>query len=282
MAKDNFRNLEKARIPDGYFLRRNGDKVTGDASVTGDDGPTGPTGDASTETGPTGPAETGPTGPTGDLGVTGVTGDSGPSGPTGDQGDTGPTGDAGGAGADGDTGPTGDSGPTGPTGGGTGDTGPTGPSGGGSGPTGPTGPTVGETGDSGPTGPTGPTEADVVLILKAIADDVVLTTGDGKARVTIPEKCNGMNLTIAEAHVYTVSSSGLPTIQIHNETNGQDVLSTRITIDETEIDSTTAVAPPVINGTQDHVATADVYRIDVDIAGTGTKGCEVRMEFALP
>ncbi len=301
MAKDAWRYINKDNVPDGFFLRREGDDITGDESITGDTGPTGPTGDASTETGPTGP--------TGDIGVTGV---------TGDQGVTGPTGDAGAAGADGDTGPTGDSGPTGPTGGGTGDTGPTGPTGGGTGdsgptgptgggtgdtgPTGPTGPTVGDTGetgptgptgdtgvsgptgagDSGPTGPTGPTEADVVAVLKVIADDVALTAGDGKIRFTIPEKLNGMNLVVVGAHVYTVSSAGLPTIQIHNETNGQDVLSTEITIDANEIDSTTAVAQPVINGAQDHVVTADVYRIDIDIAGTGTKGCELRMEFALP
>ncbi len=277
MAKDNFRNLEKARIPDGLFLRRDGDKITGDASVTGDTGPTGPTGDDSIITGPTGDAGAdGPTGPTG-----GGTGDTGPTGPTGGgTGDTGPTGD------------TGDSGPTGPSGGGSGPTGPTGPGVGATGDSGPTGDTgdtgptgagdTGPTGDSGPTGDTGPTDVDRVIILKVIADDTVLTTGDGKMRVTIPEQLNGMNLTVAEAHVYGASSSGLPTIQIHNETNGQDVLSTRITIDETEIDSTTAVAPPVIDGAQDHVVTADVYRIDVDVAGTGTDGLEVRMQFAMP
>lgn len=150
MAKDNFRNLEKVRIPDGFFLRRAGDKITGDASVTGDTGPTGPTGDTSILTGPTGPTgntgdtgetgSTGDTGPTGDAGGAGADGATGLTGPTGDSGLTGPTG-----GGTGDTGPTGDSGPTGPTGGGTGDTGVTGP----------TGPTVGDTGETGPTGPTG-------------------------------------------------------------------------------------------------------------------------------
>jgi hypothetical protein len=121
-----------------------------------------------------------------------------------------------------------------------------------------------------------------VVVLKVIADDTALSTGDGKIRFTIPEKLNGMNLTVAEAHVYTVSSSGLPTIQIHNETAVADVLSTAITIDVSETDSTTATTPPVINTAEDDVATAEVYRIDVDIAGTGTAGLEVRMQFATP
>lgn len=121
-----------------------------------------------------------------------------------------------------------------------------------------------------------------VVILKVIADDTALTTGDGKMYFTIPVELNGMNLVSVGAHVYTVSSSGTPTIQIHNLTDTVDMLSTRITIDANEKDSKDATAAAVIDTTHDDVATGDEIRIDVDVAGTGTAGLEIRMGFQLP
>jgi len=91
-----------------------------------------------------------------------------------------------------------------------------------------------------------------------------------------------MNLVDADASVYTVSSSGLPTVQIHNVTDAQDMLSTRITIDVSEYSSYTAAAPPVINASYDDVVTGDRLRVDVDVAGTGTKGLDVILVFQLP
>jgi len=121
-----------------------------------------------------------------------------------------------------------------------------------------------------------------VVVLKVIADDTSLTTGDGKMYFTIPIELNGMNLVSVGAHVYTVSSSGLPTIQIHNLTDTADMLSTRITIDANEKDSKDATAAAVIDTDHDDVATGDEIRIDVDGAGTGTKGLEIRLGFSLP
>ena len=121
-----------------------------------------------------------------------------------------------------------------------------------------------------------------VIVLKVIADDTALTTGDGKMHFTIPAELNGMNLVSVGAHVYTVSSSGLPTIQIHNLTDTVDMLSTRITIDANEKDSKDATTAAVIDTTHDDVATGDEIRIDVDVAGTGTKGLEIRMGFRKP
>lgn len=120
------------------------------------------------------------------------------------------------------------------------------------------------------------------VILKAVADDAALTTGDGKMYLTVPVELNGMNLTAIAAHVYTASTSGTPTIQVYNLTDTSDMLSTRITIDENETDSSTATAAAVIDTAHDDVATADVLRVDVDVAGTGTKGLELRMSFQIP
>lgn len=109
-----------------------------------------------------------------------------------------------------------------------------------------------------------------------------LATGDGQAYFSVPAQVNGYNLVSAQAHVTTVSSSGTPTVQIHNVTQAADMLSTRITIDANEKDSVTAATPPVIDTGNDDVATGDELRIDVDVAGTGTKGLQIRLGFQLP
>ena len=124
--------------------------------------------------------------------------------------------------------------------------------------------------------------AERVVYFQVIADDTALTTGDGKMYFTVPPTLNGMNLVDADAMVATASTSGLPTIQIRNVTKAQDMLSTKITIDANEFASYTAATPPVIDTTKDDVATADVLRIDVDGAGTGTKGLQVVLTFRLP
>lgn len=106
-----------------------------------------------------------------------------------------------------------------------------------------------------------------------------LTTGDGKYYWVVPEELDGANIILAHAHVFTASSSGLPSIMLHNETLAQDVLSTAITLDVSETDSKDAVTQPVINTTYDHVATGDVLRWDIDAIGTGTAGLQTRLQF---
>lgn len=114
-----------------------------------------------------------------------------------------------------------------------------------------------------------------------IADEITLTTGDAKMIFTVPPILNGMNLVDADAMVYIAATSGTPTIQIANVNIG-DMLSTPITIDRNEDNSYTAAIQPVIDTDKDHVATGDVLRIDVDVAGTGTKGLQVCLTFKLP
>ena len=106
-----------------------------------------------------------------------------------------------------------------------------------------------------------------------------LATGDGQMLITIPSSLDGKVLKSANAVVYTASSSGLPTIQIHNLTDTADMLSTRITIDATELTSYTAVAPSVVDAANDDVATGDILQVDVDVAGTGTTGLDIHLIF---
>jgi len=114
------------------------------------------------------------------------------------------------------------------------------------------------------------------------APDGAVGTGDGMAYFVIPPEMNGMDLVDADAAVVAVSSSGTPTVQIHNTTDSQDMLSTRITIDVGEYTSYTAETAPVIDGDHAAVETGDIIRIDVDEAGTGIKGLIVVMSFRLP
>lgn len=110
-----------------------------------------------------------------------------------------------------------------------------------------------------------------------------ITTGNGKAYVRIHPAVNGMNLTAVGASVSTVSSSGPVTVQIRRVRSGSpaDMLSTPITIDVSETDSSTATAA-VIDGANDDVATADQIFVDIDAAGTGAKGLFVTLTFKHP
>lgn len=120
------------------------------------------------------------------------------------------------------------------------------------------------------------------LQLKVIDDSTTLTTGDGKIIFCIPASLNGCDLTAIAAFVTTVSSSGLPTVQIRNITQTADMLTTKVSIDASEFTSYTAATAAVIDTGNDDVATGDLIAIDVDVAGTGAKGLGVILTFTLP
>jgi hypothetical protein len=122
----------------------------------------------------------------------------------------------------------------------------------------------------------------VITLLVSDPNGSALTVGDGKAYWRVPSALNGMNLVSVAAALTTVSSVGIPTVQIANVTDAVDMLSTKLTVDATETDSSTAAAAAVIDATKDDVATGDMLRIDVDVAGTGAKGLMVEMQFQLP
>jgi hypothetical protein len=124
-------------------------------------------------------------------------------------------------------------------------------------------------------------DVEVVSIIVTDPNGAALTTGDGKAYFRVPSTLNGKNLIDASASVSTVSSSGLPTVQLRRKRSGTDVdmLTTKITIDASERDSGSAAAAEAIDTANDDVATGDQIYIDVDVAGTGAKGLVVEMQF---
>ena len=122
------------------------------------------------------------------------------------------------------------------------------------------------------------------LIIKVLPDAIPTYVGDGIAAITIPLALNDLYLSgvagTLGAHVYTAGVTGTTDVMLHNLTNAQDMLSTVITIDSGETDSSTAAAAPVVNS-YNQVSTADVIRFDIDAISTGTaaNGLEIRMQF---
>lgn len=116
--------------------------------------------------------------------------------------------------------------------------------------------------------------------IKVFADDVAATTGDGKFIVFMPPQYNNLVLKRVYGYVTGASSSGALTIQIRNTTQAVDMLSTAITIDQSELSSLTAATQPTINTTNATVVEGDQIAIDVDGAGTSAEGLGVVLIFA--
>lgn len=108
-------------------------------------------------------------------------------------------------------------------------------------------------------------------------------SGDGKFYFHIPPGLDGMNLVYAHAEVFTAGVTGTMDIQLHNVDNALDMLSTKLTIDSNETGSDTAATAVAINGSNDHVNTNDVVRVDVDaIQTTPANGLLITLGFQLP
>jgi len=118
--------------------------------------------------------------------------------------------------------------------------------------------------------------------IDVIAEDTALTTGDDKYTFVVPAELDGCNLVAVASFVKTVSSSGLPTVQLYHVTKAADILSTALTIDANEHHSKDAATPAVIDGTKDDVAEGDQIRVDVDVAGTETEGLKLFLSFRKP
>ena len=129
-------------------------------------------------------------------------------------------------------------------------------------------------------GPQGDPANGYPLIWKVQAPTDALNTGDGLDYLFIPPELNGANLVVAHAALVT-PGTGTTTIQIRNVTQTADMLSTRITIDSAEQDSSTA-SPSVIDTANDDVAQFDKIACDIDAAAAGAKGLVLLLRFEVP
>lgn len=112
-----------------------------------------------------------------------------------------------------------------------------------------------------------------------------LTTSD-KAYFRIPSAFTGMNLVTVQATVGTgasgSSSSGIPTFTVKNVTDGNQMLSTNLTVDASEYTSATAATAAVINTSFDDVVTDDLIEVACTVAGTGVTYATITLWFQLP
>ena len=136
-----------------------------------------------------------------------------------------------------------------------------------------------------PDGLAGSDYGKAVISILVFDDSQDVTTGDGAGDVfwRVPAVLNGYNLVAVAAAVQTAGTTGTTDIQINNVTQAADMLTTKITIDSTETDSSTAATSAVIDTGNDDVATGDRIRIDVDATSTtAAKGLLVELTFQLP
>lgn len=119
----------------------------------------------------------------------------------------------------------------------------------------------------------------VVTLLISDPNGDPITTGDGKLYYRVPSTLDGMDLVAVAAAVTTVSSSGAVSVDLYNDTQALDMLTTNVTIDASEKDSKDATTPAAINASNSMVATGDQIRIDIDSAGSGAKGLIVELQF---
>lgn len=126
-------------------------------------------------------------------------------------------------------------------------------------------------------GPLAVIKTEELVYLKAFWHDETVEVGNGALFFMVPSYLAG---TIIDFDICVVvpSTSGLPTVQMANcgsnpALTGTDILSTRATIDLNEWSSLTAATQPVISNPT--IAAGDWLRVDVDVAGTGTKGLDI-------
>ena len=110
------------------------------------------------------------------------------------------------------------------------------------------------------------------LVVAASDETTALTTGTAKITFRMPR---AVTLTAVRASLTTAQASGsIFTVDINE--SGTSILSTKLTIDNTEKTSTTAATPPVISDTS--LADDAEMTIDIDQIGNGTaKGLKVML-----
>ena len=106
-------------------------------------------------------------------------------------------------------------------------------------------------------------------------------TGDGKYFIHIPIGLSGLSLVEVHALVAVAGVTGTLDVQIANVTDSVDMLSTKLTIDTTEVGSDTAATPAVINASNSEIQENDILRVDVDAihSGTAAKGLYITLGF---
>jgi hypothetical protein len=114
-----------------------------------------------------------------------------------------------------------------------------------------------------------------VLVIAPGDETTAITTGNAKMTFRAP---HSMTIVGVRASLSTASSSGIPTFDINEA--GTTILSTKLTIDASELTSTTAATAAVISDTA--IADDAEITVDFDVAGTGSKGPKIEIYYTRP
>lgn len=117
------------------------------------------------------------------------------------------------------------------------------------------------------------------VVQVALNGSTALTTSD-KGYFRVPSVMSGYNLVAVAAMVQTASSSGTPTFTVKR--GATNMLTTNLTIDASETDSSTAATAAVIDTSNDDVSTGQQIEVACSVAGTGTLWAVVELTFQLP
>jgi hypothetical protein len=107
--------------------------------------------------------------------------------------------------------------------------------------------------------------------IKVFGDLQLVAAGDGAFEFEVEDGLDQHRFWTVAAYVTTVGS-GDTVVQLHNIDTAVDVLSTPITIEAGDKKSRSAAAQPVVLEAAALVTAGDHIRVDVDSAGSGSKG----------
>lgn len=130
-------------------------------------------------------------------------------------------------------------------------------------------------------GPQGEADKRIGGVLLTDPNAGLMITGNSVAIMRIPSDLNGMSLVEVGACCHTAGNSGTTGVQIRRIRSGASVnmLSTQITIDANETDSSTAATPAVINSSNRSVQTGDQIHFDITSVSSGAIGVFVSFTF---
>lgn len=130
-------------------------------------------------------------------------------------------------------------------------------------------------------GPKGEADKRIGGVLLTDPNAGLMLPGTSLAILRIPSALNGMALVEVGACCHTAGNSGTTGVQIRRVRAGVsvDMLSTGITIDANETDSSTAAIPAVINSANRSVQTGDQIHFDITAVSSGSVGVFVSFTF---
>jgi len=118
-----------------------------------------------------------------------------------------------------------------------------------------------------------------MMRLNVFRPDELITLGNGRAYVRLPNFLNNTYFVYAAAQCVTAGSSSTTLIQIRSA-SWSDLLTTRINIESGETDSTTATTQPVVDTGNNGMTSPDRIYIDVDQRSSTSRGLIINLGFS--